>query len=264
MILPLWRRRHPPRAHRTATFSWFVFSRGDRARGPVSAARFGLPEGGLYGVEVRRHRREEDPAWFDRFRGGALRASAEAHLGDLRALDAADTCHHVHVACPDPPHLGHLQAGMALVRWLLAGGGEVALDGMAARFWAGVPVPSAQLALRDHVSLLVETAPTLGEDGHLLHTRGLRSFGRPDLVTVARPTDVDALGPVLLQLAAALAEGWMPDGPTDVDLGTAGSVSLHPDPGLPFVTRLGLDNDALIVTDAAGEALVGFAERSRA
>ncbi len=261
MSVPLWTRRHPPRPDREAEVVLYVFSRGDPERGPLASGPFGLPEGGLHGVEVRRHPRAAASEWFDTFRSGSLRASAAAHLDDLTALDAADTCHSIRVTVPDPPDLGHLQAAWAVARWLLASGADVVLDGAPIRFRSAAPPPRPHLDIRDHVSILVETTPSLGDDGFAMHTRGLRAFGRPDLVTVVRPTDVDPLGPVLLRLAAALADGWMPETATEVDLGEGAILAVHHDPGLALVRALGLNNDALVLTDPAGDALVGFAER---
>ena len=261
MSVPLWTRRHPPQPDREAEVVLYVFSRGDPQRGPLHSGRVGLPEGRLHGVEVRRHRREAALDWFDTFRTGPLRASAVAHLADLAALDAADTCHSIRAAVPDPPDLGHLQAAWAVARWLLTTGADVVLDGAAIRFRTAAPAVGPQLDIRDHVSILVETTPSLGGDGCVMHTRGLRAFGRPDLVTVVRPTDVDPLGPVLLRLAAALADGWMPETGTEVDLGGGAAIAVHRDPGLALVRALGLNNDALVLTDLAGDALVGFAER---
>lgn len=259
MSVPVWTRRHPPQPGREAEVVLYVFSCGDPEKGPLSAARFGLPAGGLHGVEVRRHARADGPAWFDRFRTGPLRASAQAHLPDLTVLDAADTCHTIRVQGSDPPDLGYLQAAWAVARWFLASEGTVLLDGMAIRYHAALGPPPPHLRVRDHVSLLLETRPTVGDDGYAMHTRGLRSFGRPDLVTVTRPTDADAVAPVVLNLAAALADGWLPTGPTEIEVGGGEVVVLHADPGLAFVTALNLNNDALVLTDARGGALTGFA-----
>lgn len=236
-----------------------IFSAQEPPPTPLRAERLGLPEGGLEALDVRRHDRADDPAWFDRWRQGPLRALAERDLEDLSALDRATLCHSVRYLGPDAPDLGGVQAAWAVARWLTERGAEVVLDTAAARAFgpANLPPPRPHLRVQDHVTLVVETEPCLGGDGFLVHTRGLRSFARPDVAVVVGAAEVDTTAAVLWNLAAALADGWMPEPGLELEVSQGLVLALHPDPGLPWLADRAINNEVWLLTDLEGAAPVG-------
>ncbi|MFO0604269.1 MAG: hypothetical protein U0324_13890 [Polyangiales bacterium] len=185
-------------APRAAQVMLLVFGEGARA----------APE--VPGVAVRPLPRAADPAWFDAWRAGSIRAVAEADLrGDLAALDRAD---HVHVVIAEPAaatDLAHLQGAWAAARALLEAGASAALDvhALAWRTAATAPDPAAPLDLDRELRLVFEGAGGRADGAYPLHTRGLRKFGAPDLVALCSPGDAELVGDMARQLAHAMARG---------------------------------------------------------
>lgn len=259
MPVPRWPRRHPPQSERRHGLLLMVFSAEEPPPSPLRAERVGLPEGALAALEVRRHDRADDPTWFDRWRQGPLRALAERDLDTLAPLDAATLCHSIRYLGPDAADLGGVQAAWAVARWLGERGATVVLDTAAGRAFdaARLPPPRPHLRVQDHVTLVIETEPCLGGDGFLMHTRGLGSFARPDLALVAAADEMDAAAPVLWNLAAALADGWMPTPGVEVAVTEELVLALHPDPGLPWIAARGIAPEVWLLTDLEGAAPVG-------
>ena len=193
-------------------FQLFCFAKAPLAADvPMSASRFGLPSAeAMQGVEVREIPRAVDPAWFDGFRGGALRNVAAMALGSLADFDAADTLCAILIERPDAADLVHLQAGWAAAKWLVARGATVVLDAQSNRFWKGSEIadwPAVRpFALSADVNVVVEGEPKTSLAN--IHTRGLRKFGRPDLVVMNVPGPRwDAVAGILRVLAARQADG---------------------------------------------------------
>jgi hypothetical protein len=218
----------------------------------MSAARFGLPSPEVMKeVEVRELKRELDPAWFDGFRSGSLRAVATQGLGDLAALDAATQLTAVLIARADAADLTHLQAGWAVTKWLVERGVSVVLDAQTNRFWKAADVAdwpaNRPFALSTDVNIVVEAEPT--SPSATIHTRGLQKFGRPDLVVWnVRGEQWDAVAGLVRALAAQLADGVVLRATDRVNL-DGKSLTLSSYEPTPE-TNLHLNNDALIVTVA--------------
>ena len=210
--ISLWQRSQFQPGGGPNTFQLFCFSAGPlRGDVPMSAARFGLPSPEVMReVEVRELRRDLDPAWFDGFRSGSLRAVATQALGaDLTALDAATQLTAVLIARPDAADLSHLQAGWAVTKWLVERGVSVVLDAQTNRFWKAADVAdwpaNRPFTLSTDVNIVVEAEPT--SPSATIHTRGLQKFGRHDLVVWNVPgADWDAVAGLLRALAAQLAD----------------------------------------------------------
>ncbi|HEU4611229.1 MAG TPA: hypothetical protein VFS15_04095, partial [Kofleriaceae bacterium] len=122
MSVAPWQFSVSPTRPRQPHVVMFVFGRGP-LRGDVtlSKATYGAPsDAALEACKVQTIARSQDPAWFDAWRGGSLRAIASQDLGaELATLDAAD---HVHVvACEPrgPADLSYLQGVWAIVRYLV-------------------------------------------------------------------------------------------------------------------------------------------------
>jgi hypothetical protein len=158
----------------------------------------------------------------------------------------------------DPFDLGYLQAAWGLARWLCARGATVVLDAHATRFWPAEAVAAqptgAAFDVRRELTMVVETRPTPGLGGHVVHTRGLVKLARPDLVTVVAAGDTARAAEALWRIAARLADGYMP-APGDVaDADTTVPLHLAPAPKGSFAEALHLDNDAVLVAGADGAA----------
>jgi hypothetical protein len=211
-------------------------------------------------VDTREHHRADDPEWFDNWRSGAARTIASRDLGgELSALDAADGCFTFVVDQPDPADLAHLQSLWALTRWFFARGASCAIDVHAMRFLrpGDVPAPAAELDIKREVSIIYETDATEPGGGHVLHTRGMRKVGRPDIIAVVAPAQVELVAEVMWQLASGMARGFMPGLPRHgVDLADDESWYLAADDADAFSGRLHLNNDARLLVTEDGETLV--------
>lgn len=245
-----------------------AFSRGPLADDvPMSLARFGVPRAELIGeLDVRTIDRAADPAWFDGWRSGSLRAIAADDLGAaLTALDGATALHLIIAAPSAPADLGYLQAAWGVARWMAARGAGVILDVHAHRFQGGAALAPADAPFDParEVRLIFETESTRTDRAHALHTRGLRKFGAPDLVALCGQADVEVVGGVVRELAALVAGGGtLDDGhPIAVAPGHTWQVVDDRD-GLAELLQL--NNAARVIVDASGRHLVGAAALSLA
>lgn len=231
-------------------FQLFCFSASALATDvPMSGGRFGLPSAeAMAFVEVRELRRDMDPAWFDGFRSGALRAIAMQSLGDLTLLDEAQRLTAVLINRADAPDLTHVQAGWAVAQWLVARGATVLLDAQTNRFWKGEDVatwPATRpFALSTDVNVVVEAEPT--SQVATIHTRGLKKFGRPDLVIHDVPgAQWDAVAALVRALAQQLADGAVMKAGSRLTVGgntiTLSAFTPSPD------KELHLNNEALLL-----------------
>lgn len=250
---PLWTRDDMSPSDRRAQVLLVCFASGPlRDDVALEASVFGVPSKEAVGlVDVREHARSADPEWFDGWRSQSLRVVAEHDLeGDISALDAADRCFTLDVDLPDAPDLGYLQAAWALSRWLVARGASVVLDTQAARYWRGKELPAVGdgFDIRDQVQVVFETDATQPDGSHVLHTRGLAKFARPDIVALCEPDDADMLAEIMGEIADALAHGFLPALPAqglDIDDDT---LYLVEDAGGKLAEQLGLNNEARILT----------------
>lgn len=264
MTAVLWTRNESRSADRSASLFLLCFSTGAlRADIPLSMGRFGIPSPQRYrDLEVRRWWRGDSPDWFDGWRTGAIRNVAEGDLqAGLAALEEADLVSGIRHEGPDPPDLGHLQAAWAVARWMVACGATAVLDVYAARFLeaarvAAVPA-DAPFDVRREVRIVFETDATAPGGDHVLHTRGMRKFGRPDLVAIVRRERAAAVADVLWQVAEGMAMGFLPARPRHgVDLAPDLSLFLVPPPPDDTLTaKLVLQNDALFLAGPSGEPL---------
>ncbi len=163
---------------------------------------------------------------------------------------------------------GYLQAAWAVARWMMARGATVVLDAHAATFVDAERLAArpfdAPFDVRREITIVFETDTTEASGDHVLHTRGMRKLGRPDLVALALPEDRDAVANLLGQLAQAIGDGPLPVLPRHgVDIAPNVTLFIVDDAGGAFAQRLGLDNDARLIVDANGRSLRGLAARLR-
>ena len=199
---------------RTSIF-FVCFGKAPLADVPLSKSRFGLPGSELAGqVDVREHRREASRQWFEDWWSGSFGVIASRDLGeDLPLLTTSDTCFTLKLDVPDQPDLAPVQTIWAMSRWLCARGASVVLDVHAFRYRTHAELEQLGFdsgdVLRD-VKLVLESDAT--QDGlHLMHTRGLCKFARPELMCFIEPNDASLMGKVLNQLARTLMEGATSD-----------------------------------------------------
>lgn len=268
---PVWTRDAHQPTERNADVLLVCFSHGPlRDDPPLDAGRFGVPSAAAVDLlDVRRQERATDPAVFDGWRAEPLHAIAARDLGaSVTELDNADECHIIRAELADPADLGYLQAAWALARWLCARGASVVLDGHAARFWTSEQVlavaPDAPFDVNREVSVIFETEPAFGTDGHFVHTRGLVKLARPDVVAVCGVNDADLVAELLKQLAIGMARGLVPSATRHgVDLGDGLTLYLGAPAPEVDVERLFLNNQATLLSFEDGKHLIGVAERMR-
>ena len=267
MAVEPWLFATPPVRARDPQVALFAFGTGPLGGEiDLSLERFGAPsKEAVATCSVQTIARAQDPAWFDGFRRGSIRAIASQDLGDPPvALDAAD---HVHVIAAQPravKDLTYLQAAWALARCVVQRGASVVFDAMAMAFTPAGHLPGANepLDIRREVRVVYETSTTRPDLAHALHTRGLRKFGAPDLIALCTDADVPLVGQAISELAGAVARG--------TDLATP-THAVEIAPGVRWVAvedehRLGellqLNNTARVLVDDAGRDLMGVAVRT--
>jgi hypothetical protein len=180
---------------------------------PISRTRHGVPTAGpMKHLEVAVVGADEAPGWIRGWTEGALRNLADRALGDdaLR-LPGARSCVRIDGEVPDPADLAHLQLAWGLAKACLENGCFAALDAHQARWLTGKEVlgwaPERAFDIGREVSVVFETDASPGY-GHVVHTRGLAKFGRPDLLMRgAKPEEADLAGRRLDALALRLAMG---------------------------------------------------------
>lgn len=266
-FVEMWSRSQASAPDRGAEVDLIVFSHGELDEDvPLVAQRYGIPSQEAYAaVDIRVIRRDDATEWFDNWRSGGLRAVAAHYLGAaVERLDEADICYVIRAALPEPADLGYLQACWAVVRWLVARGGSCVLDVHAGAFHhadaiAAIPA-DAPFDIDREVTLVYESDQDRPGEGHLLHTRGMRKFGRPDLVTLADPEDAPVLSEVVRQIATAMADGFMPADRHGIDL--ASGLTLYLQPYLPGeeLADVHLNNDGMLLVDEEGKRPRGLAE----
>jgi hypothetical protein len=233
------------------------FGSAPLAEEQLSRQRFGLPSRQLLErVDLREHLRAAHPAWFEGWWTAAFGAIAKRDLGpELSSLTACDVCYTLALKLEDQPTLAPQQTIWGLSRWLCERGARVVLDVHALRFRTRAEVEGLSLNESDverDVKLVFENQPTEG-GLHLLHTRGLCKFARPDVLCYIRPEDLEPTGRLLNQVARSLMEG---ETAPQIQVRVASGVELTTSPdvapglveslGLPAAVRLGRSDGAAL------------------
>lgn len=257
----IWARPYHESQDRLASVTLFAFANDllDLSS-PISRARYGVPVGfDLGALEVRQHLRREAPEWFDGFFTPELLSVSKLDIGGLdgKCVDFT-VAYSVQLAVAEPPNLAYLQGCWGFMMWLCEGGVSVILDEHAIRWYASEQVLELDIHrpfdVEREISVVVETDDTPGF-GHVIHTRGLAKFGRPDLLLKgAAPGDAHAGGVLLNGLArrAALGAAFRenhtvgPNGLTPRALARYEPGVIHPE--------VNLNNDGLVL-DIAGWGL---------
>ena len=249
------------KASEQATKLFFVcFGRAPLADLEVSRARFGLPSAELSRqVDLREHFRAASRPWFEGWWTGAFGSIAEQDLQEeLPLLTTSDVCYTLGLDVPDHADLAPAQTIWGLSRWLCARGASVVLDVHAFRFRTREDLDALDLSQSDvqrDVKLVLETDAT--RDGlHLMHTRGLCKFARPELMCFLRPDDARVMGRVMNQIARTLMEGAAA---AQIRLKVAEGIELTTTPSTEhaLIDSLGLEA-AVMLRRSDGAALAGI------
>jgi hypothetical protein len=157
--------------------------------------------------------RAKDPDWVSDWYSGPLRRQCEEVLGpDAPQLLAAECGVAVTAEFPDPPDLAYLQVAWEVVRSFLKQDGIAVLDCHQIRWFPCAEVvgwePDRAFSIGQEIRIVLETKPRADRLGHMMHTRGMAKFGRPDVVLdSATPDRAEALGRLLNRFAVYMAMG---------------------------------------------------------
>lgn len=260
-----WTFAQPPAHPRAPHVMLVAFTRGPLGGDvPLSAQTFGATQDALAACELRTIERGADPAWFDGWRQGSLRAIAKADLGDdLAALDAAD---HAHVILSEPAaaaDLAYLQAAWALARYAAARGAAVVVDVHAMTYYPAARLQSAgePLDVAREVRVIYETDSQRADGAHALHTRGMRKFGAPDLVALCTDIDARFVAHAVGELADTVARGTDLATPKHVVQVAPGVIWFAVEDEHRLAAILQLNNEARVIVDEAGHDLIGVLGR---
>jgi hypothetical protein len=264
--VPAWPRPYFEATEQQTKIFFVCFGKAPLAELPLSRARYGLPESeALKQIEVREHQRASSGAWFEGWWSGSFAAVAQRDLADdLALLTTSDTCFTLGLELADQPDLSPQQSVWALARWFCERGAHVVLDVHPYKFRTRPDVEQLDFAgsdvLRD-IKLVLESEPT--RDGlHLMHTRGLCKFARPELVGFVAPGDAALVGQAMNQIARSLMEG---KSPARIRLELAEGVELTAcaSDDARLIESLGLEA-AVVLVRADGGSLAGIGQLGRA
>ncbi len=206
-----WRRPYFKASEQATKIFFVCFGKAPLAEVELDPVRFGLPSAEMAKlVEVREHRRTAERAWFEGWWSAAFGVIAERDLEqDLSLLTTSDVCYTLGLEVADQADFAPLQSVWGLSRWLCARGASVVLDVHAFRFRSRADIDALSFVESDvqrDVKLVLESEPS--DNGlHLLHTRGLCKFARPELLCFIRPDDAGLMGRLMNQLARTMMEG---------------------------------------------------------
>ena len=261
-VVPAWPRPYFKATEQQTKIFFVCFGKAPLSELPLSRARFGLPESDLLNhIDVREHHRATDKAWFEAWWSGAFAAVAERDLGpDLPLLTTSDVCFSLGLELGDQADLSPQQSVWGLARWFCERGAHVVLDVHAFHFRTRQDLDQLDFAgadvLRD-IKLVLEAEPT--RDGlHLLHTRGLCKFARPELMCFVGPDDAALLGRAMNQVARTLMEGAGAE-QIRLELGEGVELSTVTTTDSRLIESLGLEA-AVMLARSDGASLAGIAQ----
>ncbi len=239
-----WPRPYFKATTQTTKILFLCFGRAPLGEVKLDHARFGLPDVEVArSVELREYPRERSREWYEGWWHGAFGALAQQDLGeDLPLLLTSNVCYSLGLERPDRGDLVAAQTVWALARWHCARGASVVLDVHAFRFRTRADVERLDFAQADvtrDVKIVLESEPTR-DDLHLMHTRGLCKFARPELMCLIRAEDASLLGRLVNQVARTLMEGATPE---QIRLRVSDGVELKTGPvsDAPLLESLGLE-----------------------
>lgn len=256
-----WPRPYFKATEQTTQLFFVCFATAPLRDLPLSLSLFGLPSAQLLErVDVREHPRASGREWFENWWAESFGVIAQQDLGaQLPLLTTSQSCVSLALELPDQADLAPQQTIWGLTRWLCARGAGVVVDVHALRFRTRTEVEALGFDGADvqrDVKLVFETSPTQGPL-HLMHTRGLCKFARPELMAFIEPGDMEAAGGLMNQASRALMEGAAAE---QLRIGVPGGVQLvtAATADAALVDSLGLSR-AVTLQRSDGAALAGVA-----
>lgn len=137
-------------------------------------------------LQISKHRRSDDPAWFDAWFSGNLgRLIDEAFREESEAVRAAGALTAVRGSFPDQDSLGYLRNTIGVVSAVAEAGALAVFDVYAFTWWRPDEwrrrfVDRSEFHIDEQIFIAVTDEPRL-RPGLWSYTRGMRKFGRPDL-----------------------------------------------------------------------------------
>jgi hypothetical protein len=225
----------------------------------LDRARHGLPADQLPPqVRLLAFDQQQHADWIRGFFDGALGTLGAKALGwSEPPIARAQHAFLIRGTFADPSDLSYLQACRALLRALAWGGAFCAVDAHSHVWVSGEDLRAeavdAPFDALDHVALIFETD---GDEswGHVAHSRGLRKFGRPDVV-LTRLTEEhgERVGHLLAPIVRHLCDGHRL-GPGGTVSGPGGDLlAIRYVPGIS-APDLHLNNDGLLLRPDGPEA----------
>ncbi len=255
-----WPRPYFQRGEQPTKIFFVCFAKEPLAELELDRRRFGVPDVELLrAMDIREHHRAETREWFEGWWSKSFGVIAERDLGEASTeLTASDRCVTLRLEPPDRADLAPIQTAWGVARWLCARGASVVLDVHAFRFRTRKAVEELDYSGSDverDVKIVLENQPTRA-GLHLLHTRGLCKFARPELVCFIRPDDAGVMGRSLNQIARTLMEGALAE---QIRLRAADGIELvtRPEMDGSLIDSLGLEA-AVVVGRSDGAELAGI------
>lgn len=254
--MPIWSRPQHSPGGSDAQVALIAYTTGPLAGLSVSRSRHGVPEDAhRFPMRLDHHSREDAPQRFEELDDAEImaRARMDQPVLDLDALRRARHQVRLELTMQDPDDLEYLRACWAFMRAVCDAVPVMGLlDVHASRWWTpdalrGIPT-GASFDVGREVLYAFETRadPTFG---HVAYTRGMRKFGRPDVIlTHRRSSQREHAGRVLAAVARAMALGARPKAGHAIALpGLSGVVeSWVPDGNAP---ELPIRNAGLVFID---------------
>jgi hypothetical protein len=258
--LARWPRPYFTSGDQPTKIFFVCFATGPLAELELDRTRFGVPDTELVRrLDIREYGREGAREWFEGWWSKSFGVIAEKDLGQAATqLTGSDRCVTLRLELPDQADLAPIQTVWGVARWLCARGASVVLDVHAFRFRTRKTLEEQDYSGSDverDVKIVLENQPTRG-GLHLLHTRGLCKFARPELVCFIRPEDADVMGRLFNQIARTLMEGALG---SQIRLRAADGVELvtQPEDDRSLIDSLGLEA-AVVVGRSDGAELAGI------
>jgi hypothetical protein len=155
-------------------------------------------------LQVSRHPRHADPAWFDGWLSSAI-GSEIPHVFGVECAPAVYDAKHVTAVrgeFDDPDSLAYLRNTIGVVSAVAEASNAVAiLDAHALAWWRPADwrrrfVEASGFYIEEQVSIAVTEDPRF-RPGIWTHTRGMRKFGRPELQVKHLPGAYDVSNPAI-------------------------------------------------------------------
>ncbi len=208
-----WPRATYEASRRRARVELIALLDGARIDDALARAEAEAGERAWAALDLHERATTTDGGRFERALDGRPRMTLESRPEHERA-EVARCQRYLVIAAdlPDPPTHEVLQAALALAVALAAEGDlALLLDCATARWWAPAELlalaPDRDFALDEHVQVVVESVERRPGVGHLVRSRGLEKFARPDVGARGPRRDAERLSEVLRDVARLLADG---------------------------------------------------------